>query len=139
MIVNNIVWANFSVIMFQSVNDKVTEITYDLETENKEFYGVQQNPIGLIRGKQKYKGTISMYIENWQIISNACNNQPQSIAPFDMIITVEPTLKSPIPTPFTDTLHMCVFTKEGLTTRQGETSVIVTIPFIFYSWNRFGN
>lgn len=133
----NISWQNLSVIMFQSVNNYVTEISYEEVAEHKPFYGVQQQPIALIKGMYKYTGYISMYTEGWKKISDAANGNPFSITPFTIAITVMPTENSLIFNPFTDTLYNCVFLKDGLKTHQGETSNIIEIPILFFSWNRF--
>lgn len=133
----NISWQNFTVIMFQSENNYVTDISYEEIAEHKPYYGVGQQPIAKISGPYRYRGSISMYTEAWKAISDAANGNPFGISPFDIAITVYPTENSIILDPFTDTLYNCFFLSDGLKTHQGDTSNIVEIPLLFFSTNRF--
>lgn len=137
VVINNIVWENVSVVMLGDVNDYVTKIEYKRTGNHKVNYGPGSEPIGIGKGQWTYTGSITMYMEAWQQISLAAGGAPQSLLPFNIAITVTPTVDSPIVFPYTDTLYNCVFLEDGMTTSSGDTKVEITIPLLLTGISKF--
>ena len=136
-IVNGYTWQNVSVVISPfGITDLITEITYDSEMVTTPNYAAGNQPRLLGNGNVSYKGTLTMYQDQWNEVLSTYPNLIGSLG-VDIAVTVIPTDNSPITTPFTDTLYNVVFNKTGMTSKQGDTHIMISLPFVFFGLEQF--
>lgn len=136
-IINNYAWQNVSIILSPfGIIDRVTEISYESDMVTTANFASGNQPFGLGTGNVSYKGSITMYQDQWFEILTQFPNIIGSLG-FELAVTVIPTANSPITTAFTDTLYNIVLNKTGMTTKQGDTHIMITIPFIHFGQTQF--
>jgi len=132
----SIAWQNVAITLLGSQIQGVTKIDYKRTGAHTPNYGAGNEPIAYGYGNYTYTASIEMYLEEWKRISIAAAGKPQSLAPFSISITVSPTDDS-IVFPYTDTLYNCKFLEDGISTSQGDTKIMVTIPLMISGFARF--
>lgn len=136
-VVNGYTWQNVSVVLSPfGVTDLVTEITYDSDMVTVANFAAGNQAQLLGTGNVSYKGSITMYQDQWNEVLTDFPNIIGSLG-FDIAITVTPTANSPILTTFTDTLYNVVLNRTGMTTKQGDTHIMITLPFIYFAQTQF--
>ncbi len=136
VVINNIVWSNVSVTFLNNIWDLTTKISYKRTGNHKPNYAAGQEPVGYGRGNYTYTASIEMYQEQWEEIYALTAGNPQALNIGNIAITVLPTLESLV-SPFTDTLYNCVFLEDDLSTSQGDTKIMITIPLMISGFSRF--
>lgn len=121
-------WSNLNNIAFGIPVLGITAINYDIDQVKENNYGTGIDPYNRGYGEKTYSGSITVFREWWQSVINAApNKQPLDIAPFDWTIAYG-NLGTPI---ITETLKAFEFTKDGMKGAQGDTKLLMDIPFIF--------
>lgn len=120
-------WGNISLVLFGVPVVGITKIDYKRKQTKENLYGVGYKPVSRGYGRYEYEGSIELYTEEWKrIIAAAPNRDPLSIAPFDIQVVFQGSRVQPD----SDTLKMCEFMEDPLSSNEGDTSIKVTIPLI---------
>lgn len=126
----NYSWANVKLVLFGIPVVGITKISYGKKQEKVNNYGAGSEPVSRGYGRIEYEASIEIYKDEWQRIINAApNNDPLNISPFTVTI-----LYGNIPgqggivLPMKDTLYNCEFNEDPLSTSEGETKILLTIP-----------
>ncbi len=123
----NYSWANVTLVLFGIPVVGVTSISYNRKQAKENNYGAGSEPVSRGHGNVSYEGSIELYLEEWKaIIAAAPNGDPLQIQPFDIQVTfsgngVDYT---------SDTLKMVEFMEDPMSTKQGDSSIKVSIPLI---------
>ena len=120
-------WGNITLTLFGIPVVGITKIDYKAKQTKENLYGAGYKPVSRGYGKYEYEGSIEIYTEEWKrIIASSPDNDPLSIAPFDInvVFSGNRTLTTK------DTLKMVEFLENPLSVSEGDTSIKVTIPLI---------
>lgn len=112
----------------------ITEISYSIKQTKELNYGAGIEPVSVGFGNKTYEGSITVYKDWWQSVINASpNKDPLSILPFDWTISYGNSSSPFTPTVpiVTETLKSLMFLEDSMKSSQGETKILITIPFIF--------
>lgn len=125
----NWAWGSLQCIAFGVPVTGITAINYKIKQEKTLNYGAGLEPVSVGFGNISYdEGSITVYRDWWQSVINASpEKSPLKIAPFDWTIlfgidAVNPTA---------ETLKNVMFLEDGLDANQGDTKLLITIPFKF--------
>jgi hypothetical protein len=120
-------WGNIKLTLFGVPVVGITKIDYKSKQTKENLYGAGYKPVSRGYGKYEYEGSIELYTEEWKaIIAASPNRDPLSISPFDILVVFESDKVV-----FTsDSLKMCEFLENPLSSSEGDTSIKVTIPLI---------
>ena len=120
-------WGNIQLVLFGVPVVGITKIDYKAKQTKENLYGAGYKPVSRGYGKYEYEGSIEIYTEEWKrIIAASPNRDPLSIAPFD----IEVVFAGNRITPDKDSLKMCEFLENPLSSSEGDTSIKVSIPLI---------
>jgi hypothetical protein len=120
-------WGNIQLVLFGVPVVGITKIDYKSKQNKENLYGAGYKPVSRGYGKYEYEGSIEIYTEEWKrIIAAAPNKDPLSIAPFD----IEVVFAGNRVAPDKDSLKMCEFLENPLSSSEGDTSIKVSIPLI---------
>lgn len=120
-------WGNIQLVLFGVPVVGITKIDYKAKQTKENLYGAGYKPVSRGYGKYEYEGSIEIYTEEWKrIIAAAPGRDPLSIAPFD----IEVVFAGNRVTPEKDSLKMCEFLENPLSSSEGDTSIKVSIPLI---------
>lgn len=120
-------WGNIQLVLFGVPVVGITKIDYKAKQTKENLYGSGYKPVSRGYGKYEYEGSIEIYTEEWKrIIAAAPNRDPLSIAPFD----IEVVFAGNRVAPEKDSLKMCEFLENPLSSSEGDTSIKVSIPLI---------
>lgn len=120
-------WGNIQLVLFGVPVVGITKIDYKAKQNKENLYGAGYKPVSRGYGKYEYEGSIEIYTEEWKrIIAAAPSRDPLSIAPFD----IEVVFAGNRVAPEKDSLKMCEFLENPLSSSEGDTSIKVTIPLI---------
>lgn len=120
-------WGNIQLVLFGVPVVGITKIDYKAKQTKENLYGAGYKPVSRGYGKYEYEGSIEIYTEEWKrIIAAAPNRDPLSIAPFD----IEVVFAGNRVAPEKDSLKMCEFLENPLSSSEGDTSIKVSIPLI---------
>jgi len=120
-------WGNIQLVLFGVPVVGITKIDYKAKQTKENLYGAGYKPVSRGYGKYEYEGSIEIYTEEWKrIIAASPNRDPLSIAPF----SIEVVFAGNRVTPDKDSLKMCEFLENPLSSSEGDTSIKVTIPLI---------
>jgi hypothetical protein len=120
-------WGNIQLVLFGVPVVGITKIDYKAKQTKENLYGAGYKPVSRGYGKYEYEGSIEIYTEEWKrIIAAAPNRDPLSIAPFD----IEVVFAANRVAPNKDSLKMCEFLENPLSSSEGDTSIKVSIPLI---------
>jgi len=128
-LINNInySWADIKFVVFGVPVVGITEIEYGKDLKVDSNYGMGQEPISYGYGNNTYKASITVYKDWWMsVIAAAPNRDPTQIPPFDIQIVYG----SSRVTASLDVLLSAVFTADALSTKQGDTKVMIKIPLV---------
>ena len=124
----NYSWGNLVCALFKTPITQITKISYKRKQAMENNYGQGNEPISRGFGKVEYEGSIEMYQDLWiQIKAAAPNGDPFQFDPFDFTMVLGGTRVAPKKT----TLKFMQFMEDGFDATTGDTSLKVTIPFIF--------
>lgn len=128
-------WANINLVLFGVPVVGIRAISYKRKQAKENIYGAGVKPIARGYGNEEYEGSIELLTDEWKaIIAGSPNNNPLEISPFDIPVIFEGE-----GVPFgQDTLRMVEFLEDPLATKQGDTSITVTIPLIIGGIDRNG-
>lgn len=131
-------WSNIAISLLGTPFTGVTKIEYSRKQKMDPKYGIGIEPIGIGYGNATYEGSITMYLDTWQLITNAApNGQPTLIPFFNITVDCGNFVNGSIPLAFKDTLWNCQFMAEPFTASQDETGMTVTIPLFISAISRF--
>jgi len=120
-------WGNIQLVLFGVPVVGITKIDYKAKQTKENIYGSGYKPVSRGYGKYEYEGSIEIYTEEWKrIIAASPNRDPLSIAPFDIEIVFAGNRVAPDK----DSLKMCEFLENPLSSSEGDTSIKVSIPLI---------
>lgn len=120
-------WGNIQLVLFGVPVVGITKIDYKAKQTKENLYGAGYKPVSRGYGKYEYEGSIEIYTEEWKrIIAAAPGRDPLSIAPFD----IEVVFAGNRVAPEKDSLKMCEFLENPLSSSEGDTSIKVSIPLI---------
>lgn len=123
----NYSWANVSLTLFGVPVTGITKIDYNRKQTKENNYGAGSQPVSRGYGNYEYEGSIELYVDEWKrIIAAAPNRDPLLIAPFDIQVVFGGTGV----TVDKDVLRSVEFMEDPLSTSQGDTKLLVTIPLI---------
>lgn len=124
----NYSWGNLVCALFKTPITQVTKITWKRKQAMENNYGQGNEPISRGFGKVEYEGSIEIYQDLWlQIKAAAPNGDPFQFDPFDFTMVLGGTRVAPKKI----TLKFMQFIEDGLDVGQGDTSIKITVPFIF--------
>lgn len=129
----NYAWANISLILFQTPVIGIVGIDYRIKQDKKNNYGAGVQPVSRAYGNYEYEGSIELYLDTWKsIIASSPNRDPLLIGPFDIPVTFagNGVLTSK------DVLRAVEFMENPLSSKSGDTKIIVKIPLIIGSIDR---
>lgn len=112
----------------------ITELSYSIKQVKELNYGAGNEPISVGFGNKTYEGSMTVYKDWWQQVINAApNRDPLMILPFDWTISYGNSSAPFLPTVpiFTEILKSMMFTENSMKSAQGDTKILVTVPFIF--------
>lgn len=123
----NYSWANVSLTLFGVPVTGITKIEYNRKQTKENNYGAGSQPVSRGYGNYEYEGSIELYVDEWKrIIAASPNRDPLLIAPFDIQVVFGGTGV----TVDKDVLRSVEFMEDPLSTSQGDTKLLVTIPLI---------
>ena len=127
-------WANLTLVLFGSPVIGITKINYESDQKKENLYGWNNQPIQRGYGNVDYtNGSLELYVEEWiKICNKAPFGDPLQIPYFSA--TVVYTKNGQV---VTDVLFNMEFTKNAMSSNQGDTSIKIQVPFIFAGMNRF--
>ena len=120
-------WGTIKFAPFGTPMTGIKEITYDREQEKDNIYGAGVDPIGQGTGRKTLSGSITILLEEWKaIIAASPNRDPLDIPSFPIPVTYgsSPANYS------SDTLLAVQFKKDPFTSKEGDTSIWVTVPLL---------
>lgn len=128
----NYSWANITLILFGVPVTGITKIEYKKKQKKENNYGAGKLPVSRGYGAEEYEGSIELYMDEWQRISDAAHGEPLAIPPFDIqvlfsgqgVVTKKHVLKS------------VEFTEDPFEGKQGDAKMLVTIPLIIGAINK---
>jgi hypothetical protein len=124
----NYSWVNLANIAFGFPVIGITSVSYSKKQVKENNYGIGAEPTSRGYGNITYEGKITVYKDWWQsVINSRANKDPLTIAPFDWTISYGGTGVVPI----SETLKFVEFTEDNLNANQGDTKLLIDIPFIF--------
>ena len=123
----NYSWGNIKLILFGVPVIGITKIEYKRSQKKENNYGIGFEPISRGYGNVTYEASIEIYQDEWKrIIASSPNNDPLSIAPFDIqVVYAGSNAQIKV-----DTLQMCEFLEDGLVANQDDTKLLVTLPLV---------
>lgn len=122
----NYSWKNVTLVLFGVPITGITKISYTTKQEKANNYGSGSMPVSRGYGNTEYEGSIEIYRDEWVKIIVASGGRPLEIPPFDIPVVFGPARA----TAGTDILQMCEFLEDPLSTSQGDTKILLTIPLI---------
>lgn len=124
----NYSWTNLNNLVLSTLVIGIKSINYGIKQEKANNYGWGQEPISRGYGNKAYEGRITVYKEQWQqFVNAAANKDPLSIPAFNWTIS----FGGPSVPTITETLEAFEFLEDNLNANQGDTSLMIDIPFIF--------
>ena len=123
----NYSWSNVKFNIFGVPMVGITDIEYDITQKKENNYGAGTNPVSRGYGNREYKGSITIYRDEWQrIIDAQTNKDPLAIPPFDIQVLFGGSSIS-----FRqDSLRSCEFMNDPFTAKQGDNKLMVKIDLI---------
>ena len=123
----NYSWANISLVLFGVPVAGITKIEYKKSQKKENNYGAGTQPVSRGYGNYEYEGSIELYTEEWKrIIAAAPDRDPMMIPPFEIQVVYSGrgvvTEK--------DVLKAVEFKQDMLSTSQGDTKMLVTVPLV---------
>jgi hypothetical protein len=129
----NYSWANVIFTLFGVPVVGITDINYNRKQKKENNYGFGQQPISRGYGNYEYSGDIELYLDEWKnIISASPNNDPLTIAPFDIVVLYGSSAINSTK----DVLKSVEFLEDPFAAKQGDTKLLVKIPLIIAAINR---
>ena len=129
----NYSWANISFVLFGIPVIGITKIEYKRKMKKENNYGSGQQPVSRGYGNYEYEGSIEIYVDEWKrIIAASPGRDPLLIAPFDVPVVYGGSRVSADK----DVLRSVEFMEDPLSTSQGDTKLLVTIPLIIGAIDR---
>lgn len=123
----NYSWANVSLTLFGVPVTGITKIDYKRKQIKENNYGAGSQPVSRGYGNYEYEGSIEVYLDEWKrIVAASPNRDPLLIAPFDIQVVFGGTGVAVDK----DVLRSVEFMEDPLTTSQGDTKIVVSIPLI---------
>lgn len=129
----NYSWSNISLILFGVPVVGITSIDYSRKQKKENNYGAGSQPVSRGYGNYEYEGSIELYLDTWKgIIAASPSRDPMRIAPFDIPITFGGTgvLTQK------DVLRAVEFLEDPLSSKSGDTKLMVKIPLIIGAIDR---
>jgi hypothetical protein len=128
----NYSWANLTNIAFGVPVVGIKAISYSRKQVTENNYGFGQEPTSIGYGNITYEGKITVYKDWWQSVINAApNKDPFQIAPFDWTIAFANFQTGAQVPVITETLRNVRFMEDNLNANQGDTALMIDIPFIW--------
>lgn len=128
----NYSWANVKLVLFGVPVVGITKISYGKKQVKENNYGAGSEPISRGYGRIDYEASIEIYKDEWMRIINAApNNDPLNISPFTVqVIYGNIPGQGGIVLPNKDTLYNCEFMEDPMSTSEGDTKILLTIPLL---------
>lgn len=129
----NYSWANIKFVLFGVPVIGITKIEYNVKQKKENNFGFGQHVISRGYGNYEPEGSIEIYVDEWKrIIAASPDRDPLSIAPFDIQVVFGGSRVAADK----DVLRSCEFLENPLSSSQGDTKLLVTIPLIIASIGR---
>jgi hypothetical protein len=129
----NYSWSSLNNLAFGIPVTGITEIEWSREQDKENNYGAGQEPISRGYSNIKYSGSITCYKDFWAAVCNAApGKDPLRIAPFNWTLLFGDSNTQF----FTEVLKNFEFLKDTSKASQGETKLLVQIPFIWAGLDR---
>jgi hypothetical protein len=122
----NWAWKNVTLVLFGVPITGITKISYTTKQDKANNYGAGSKPVSRGYGNEEYEGSIEIYRDEWEKVIRASGGSPLDIPPFDIPVVFGAARA----TAGTDILQMCEFLEDPLSTSQGDTKILLTIPLI---------
>lgn len=143
MLINgtNISSGNVNVVLFGTVLEGITKISYSEKGEHVMNYSLGQKPTSQGRGKYTYSGSITMYTETWFGLFQTLGYNPLHAPLTTLSVTIAPSpddLLNPNTIGiYTDECYDCAFLTNEFNVSAGDTKTEITCPFILSGITRF--
>lgn len=126
-------WATISVNPFGRPLVGIVSIEYNRKQNKTNNYGAGIDPVSRGYGKREYDGTLEVYLDDWKaFIAASPNRNPMDIPPFDIPVTFSGN--GVLATK--DLLRAVEFLEDPMSSKSGDTSIILKIPLIIGAINR---
>jgi hypothetical protein len=121
-------WTDIQAVIFGLPLVGITEINYKRKRSSKNNYGGGGEPVSYGYGNVEYEGDMSVYVDELvNIRSAAPGTSIIEIPAFSMLIICGGVGT----TQFTDSLKNIRITEDPFASKQGDTMIIVKVPFEF--------
>ena len=121
-------WGDILLVLFGIPVVGITEISYKDKQNKENQYGAGNEPVSRGYGKIEYEASLTLYREEWEAIIQASpDKKPRKIPPFEIQVLLLPTGGGQAAT---DVLKNVEFLEDDMSSKQGDTSIMVTIPLI---------
>lgn len=123
----NYSWVNITFNLFGVPVTGITKIEYKRSQKKDNNYGAGSQPVSRGYGNYEYEGSIELYTDEWKrIIAASPNRDPLSIPPFDIqVVFAGAGIAAD-----KDVLRAVEFKEDPLSSSQGDTKILCTIPLI---------
>jgi len=112
----------------------ITAITYNVKQKKENNYGTGAEPVSRGYGAVEYDGgEMELYLEEWKkFIADSPAGNPLLEPPFTIAVTFGNSASAIKK----DVLLMCEFTENNMSTKQGDTKIMVKVPFVYAGISR---
>lgn len=123
-----VVWADIQVSFLGTPLTGVTAISYTEKQEKTNNYGIGNKPVSRGYGRKTYEGSITMLAEEWKsILAAAPGGSLNNLPFFDLTFT----FANQIGVYMNVTLKAVDFTESSFDSKEGDTMIPITMPFIY--------
>lgn len=129
----NYSWVDITVVVFGVPLTQITSIEYKRKREKKNNYGAGPEPVSRGKGNYEYEGSVTLYMDViQQILATSPGFSILEIPPFSIIVEFS---GDGVPLS-THTLDNVEWTEDPLEGKQGDTSLLCKLPFVFAGLNK---
>lgn len=125
----SVAWAEIQLPFLGTPLTGVTAINWSEKQEKTNNYGIGNDPVSRGYGRKTYEGSITLLAEEWRnIVAAAPFGSILNIPFFDLpILFISPTTGLHMQ----QTLKSVDFTENTFDTKEGDSMIPITMPFIF--------
>lgn len=122
------VWSDIQIPFLGTPLTGVTEINFSEKQEKTNNYGIGNKPVSRGAGRITYEGSITMLAEEWRsIVAAAPGGSILQIPFFDLPVLYVNSTGLYMKT----TLKAVEFTESNFASKEGDSMIPITMPFIF--------
>lgn len=125
-------WSSAELKIKEKIYQGIKEVSYNDKLEPTKVYGVHAQPIGRTRGVYSAEGSITVYLEEYDLIINDLGDGFMEV-PFDIVSAFTETNVRSV----TDTLVGCRFKGNDHSMSQGADPLVrkIDLDIMFILWN----